>query len=341
MNLVSLRSETGGPADGGATPLDVLPVGQVAPLPAGQQWLIDHLWAEEGVGVIGGAPKCCKTWLALDLAISVASGTPALGRFPVSRPGPVLFYGAEDSPAHVRKRVEELALTRGLALASLDLHLILAPSLRLDDPQDVARLDRTLNRHAPRMLVLDPLVRLHRAHENSAGTMSAILGDLRELQRCHKVAIIVVHHLRKKGGSREADGQLLRGSGDLHAWGDSNLYLRRRGTGLLLSPEHRSDASPDPTALELTTEPAPHLRVVDGPSEDEPPDERVRQQLLAVLASSGEPVPREGLRIQLRVRNATLGEVLRRLRSAGEIEQTERGFSLRRTNEVTIPIPAP
>lgn len=60
------------------------PVVQVASIPEdrGPQWLVDGLWAEEGVGIVGGAPKCCKTWLALDLALSVASGTPALGAYP-------------------------------------------------------------------------------------------------------------------------------------------------------------------------------------------------------------------------------------------------------------------
>ena len=43
----------------------------------GPAWLVETLWAEEGVGIVGGAPKCCKSWLALDLALSVASGTPA------------------------------------------------------------------------------------------------------------------------------------------------------------------------------------------------------------------------------------------------------------------------
>lgn len=229
MNLDAVRDRAGD-HDGAAAPLEVLRIAHVPPQPEGSRWLVDQLWAEEGVGVIGGMPKCCKTWLALDLAISVASGYPALGRFRIARRGPVLFYGAEDAPTQVRKRVEEIASARALTFAALDLHLIVSPSLRLDAPDDLARLDSTLGRHRPRLLVLDPLVRLHRSHENSAGTMSAILGELRELQRRHHVAVALVHHLRKRGASREHDGQQLRGSGDLHAWGDSNLYLRRQGT---------------------------------------------------------------------------------------------------------------
>jgi hypothetical protein len=77
-------------------------------------------------------------------------------------------------------------------------------------------------------------VRLHRIDENLAGEMSALLGELRALQREHHVAIVLVHHVRKNGSPRGQDGQSLRGSGDRHAWGDSNLYLRRRDGHILL-----------------------------------------------------------------------------------------------------------
>ena len=55
------------------------------------------------VGVIGGAPKCAKTWLGLDMALSVATGTPCLGKYAVPEPGPVLVYLAEDALPVVRR----------------------------------------------------------------------------------------------------------------------------------------------------------------------------------------------------------------------------------------------
>ena len=62
------------------------------------QWLVQGLWSDQAVGILGGEPKCCKSFLALDLAVSVASGTPCLRRFAVQRSGPVLLFPAEDSP---------------------------------------------------------------------------------------------------------------------------------------------------------------------------------------------------------------------------------------------------
>ncbi len=86
-----------------------LSVVQVAAVEAaggdGISWLVEGLWEEEGVGILGGAPKSCKSWLALDVAFSVATGTPALGKYEVKTPGPVLIFAAEDQPQRVRSRL--------------------------------------------------------------------------------------------------------------------------------------------------------------------------------------------------------------------------------------------
>jgi hypothetical protein len=65
--------------------------------------------------------------------------------------------------------------------------------------------------------------------------VAAVLGYLRELQRAHGLAVVVVHHARKNGGS--TGGQSLRGSSDFFAWVDTALSLRRHRQQLLLSAE--------------------------------------------------------------------------------------------------------
>ena len=312
-------------------PLRVVAVSDVQSDPARVGWLVDELWSREGVGVIGGAPKCCKTWLGLDLAVSVAGGTPCLGRFAVPDPGPVLFYGAEDPPAQLRDRIRAIALARGQDIASLDLGLILSHALRLDTKGDRERLTVTIEQHRPRLLILDPLVRLHRIDENSAGEMSALLGELRTLQRRYTLAIVLVHHLRKNGGH---DGQALRGSGDLHAWGDSNLFVRRRDGRVQLTAEHRAAPPLSATILELATAPAPHLRVVEcddavATVETAP---HLEERILDILRQAGRPMQREELRETLRARNATLGEALAQLQANGHIQRANGGFALTTNN---------
>ena len=137
-------------------PLPVVRVGEIPCEDQTQRWLVEQLWGDSSVGVIGGAPKCSKTWLGLDLALSVATGTACLGKYAVPRAGPVLVYLAEDALPVVRERVAGMARHRGLDLAGVEIHVITAPTLRLDRDPHRRRLLETAKRLRPRLLLLDP-----------------------------------------------------------------------------------------------------------------------------------------------------------------------------------------
>jgi len=313
-----------------------LPVTRVAELQSTspeQRWLIEPLWTHQAVGLVGGHPKSMKSWFGLDLAVSVASATPALGAFAVSDSGPALVYLAEDALPLVRDRIGGICDHRELALDSLPLFVITAPSLRLDLPADQARLTETCAALCPKLLVLDPLVRLHRGDENSSGDISALLGFLRGLQRRFHLAIALVHHMSKR---RRADlGQALRGSGDLHAFGDSNAYLvrQRDRQRVTLTFEHRGAPPPAPIELTLVSRPdgsATHLELVgadhDASSVAAAPS--LTDHVLEALRQQ-QPQSRVALRRHLRVSNARLGVVLTQLQSTGRIERTPDGWRLR------------
>ncbi len=78
---------------------------QIESSASGPGWLVESLWLDQAVGVLGGEPKCCKSFLALELAVSVASGAPCLRQFPPHVTGPVLLYAAEDALPVVRQRL--------------------------------------------------------------------------------------------------------------------------------------------------------------------------------------------------------------------------------------------
>jgi AAA domain len=310
----------------------VLPVVRVVELPSeelAERWLVEQLWCAQAVGVIGGAPKCAKTWLGLDMALSVATGTPCLGKYAVREPGPVLVYLAEDALRSVRERIEGMARYRGLDLDEVAIHVITVPVLRLDHNRDRTRLWETVRRLRPRLLVLDPLVRLHGIDENHAGDVAELLGYLRALQRDLGLSVLLVHHTRKNAGDGVAAGLGLRGSGDIHAFGDSNLYLRRAEEHLILSSEHRAAPASPPVYLELiaTNAETAHLEVIAEP--DQQNGRGLEEQVLDLLAR-GEVLTRTWLRDALRVNNERLGKALESLERAGRISRTPRGWQGRR-----------
>jgi AAA domain len=302
------------------------------------QWLVEELWTEQAVGILGGEPKCCKSFLALDLAVSVASGAAALRQFPVRRSGPVLLFPAEDSLPVVRRRLEGIAAAAQVPFASLPVQVITAPSLRLDLATDRERLAHTVQQQRPVLLILDPLIRLHRVDENDATQIAALLSYLRELQRKFQLAVMLVHHARKDSQSSRP-GQALRGSSELHGWGDSNLYMRRKGSQLTLSTEHRAAPSRDHIPLQLAQSGSVvALKVVDRslvePEAAPTPTERVRQALTQLQ----EPIPVQQLQKLCGIRTAKVCSALAELAAQGEVIRDARGYQLKLPLPLSRPI---
>ena len=305
------------------------PAHSLTAVAASQRWLIDGLWAEQGVGIVGGEPKCCKSFLVLDMAVAVASKTPCLRRFAVEQPGRVLLYAAEDALHVVRARLEGICRIAGVALSDLDIQVITSETLRLDLAEHQAMLAATVERLQPKLLVLDPFVRLHRIDENASAEVAPLLAFLRQLQRRYGLSVVVAHHA-KKGGSNLRGGQALRGSSEFHAWGDSNLYLRRQGDDISLAIEHRAAASQSGICLSLNA----HgddvaLRVVDrAPKPIEPSPASVDDKIHATLATAGAPISLADLRSACGIRKTTLLHCLSTLVASGRVLKSSAGYSL-------------
>jgi hypothetical protein len=314
--------------------LPTLRAHRLAEQPQARRWLIEELWADEAVGIVGGEPKCCKSFLALDMAVAVAGGVPCLRRFATAQTGRVLLFAAEDALHVVRQRLAGIATATGRVLDDLDIHVITAPSLRLDVERDRDALTGTIAELRPKLLVLDPFVRLHRIDENLSGEVAPLLAYLRELQRRFHVAVVLVHHARK-GGAKLRAGQALRGSSEFHAWGDSNLYLRRHGDQLALSVEHRAAAAITAISLQLAVDgDAVALAAIEPAnattSVATTAPATLADKIEAQLAAAAAPLSAAALRKLCSVRNATLNSALTDLVATGRIRKDATGYVIAR-----------
>jgi RecA-family ATPase len=312
------------------TALPVRHAHEIALVSAEQRWLVEGLWGAEAVGIIGGEPKCCKSFLALDLAVAVSSATPCLRRFPVARRGRVLLFAAEDALPIVRQRLDGICAAASVVLEDLDLQVITAPTLRLDLELDRTRLDDTVRVLRPALLVLDPFVRLHRIDENVSAEVAPLLDFLRSLQRRYQTAIVLVHHARK-GAAHLRAGQALRGSSELHAWGDSNLYLRRGGDGdkLSLTIEHRAAASSEGLALQLLASGDGLALQLDSSPLDPvttDPAPSALDRVEAILRDATAPLSLKALRSAAKMRAATASDALAALVTQGRARRSDKGY---------------
>ena len=280
-----------------AAPYRTLPAAALGDPTAPLRWLLADLFLVGAAGILGGAPKTGKSFFALELAVAVASGTPAAGRFAVGAPGPVLLLAAEDPPAVVVQRLAALATAREHALATLPVDVIVESGWRLPDG-----LDRL-----------------------AATVMAVVLDGLRTLARATDCAVLLVHHTRKAPAGGTA-GHGLRGSSDLHAFGDTNLYLRRLGpeAPLELRIEHRAAPCPPPLQVQLRVDDRRPLRCARFVCDDARPHDPLRARALTLVQNAPAPLSSDALRATLGVRKQTLLAVLQHLATDGLIRRTGR-----------------
>ena len=163
------------------------------------QWLIESIWPDQSCGFISGPSGARKTWLSLELSLSVATGKPALGRFNAPNPGPVLYIAGEDQLRNLQSRMRLLAQSRGIVAAELkDFHFAAEQGVLASEAarERLATCCQTM-----RLGSLSSIpVRMHSADENSAKEFQPILAFLRKTQRQQGVSILLTHHTRKSRG---------------------------------------------------------------------------------------------------------------------------------------------
>jgi hypothetical protein len=355
----SMSEDLAGQEPGSVRPrLSFSPISAIDRQPAGERWLVEGFLTAGSLTVLAASPKVGKTFVCLALAIAVATGTQAMGRYQAIAPGRVMMFPAEDDPRSIRSRMEALLVGQGLQFTEdLAVDVITAESLKLDSAEDRVGLEELLRLRQPRLLILDPLVRLHSGAESSSSHMSELFGYLRQLCRRYELAIVVTHHLAKSRTSGASQpGHAMRGSGDVHAAYDHGAMLTRQEDGsVLLSLEHRSAASPDPVAYRLRAEPGgatrfeffePEPELEDQVPAAKPvaaeaarePGRDLERQVLDLIAGAGRSISQVAMRKALGVRNAKLTELLHSLEGRGVLKSLGRmgGWVLRAGDEADV-----
>jgi hypothetical protein len=174
------------------------------------RWLVQGLWPADAYGVLAAREKAGKTWAALDLAVSVASGRPWLDHFACPAPGPVLLLLGEGGERATVRRIEAIATSKGVHPDQLADRLRLSFRVpRLAAPgagAELAAVQAELAEHPAVLVVLDPL---YLAAAGASGSnlydMGAVLQAIQGVCQHAGCALLVVTHWNKTGGGRGAD----------------------------------------------------------------------------------------------------------------------------------------
>ncbi|HRX83502.1 MAG TPA: helicase RepA family protein [Phycisphaerae bacterium] len=212
-------------------------------------WLLRGMLERDTFALIFGDPGCGKSFLAIDWACRVATGTPWRGHD--VRSGPVVYVAGEGQQGFGR-RIRAWSEHHGVSLA--DMPLYLAPAVAIPSATDLVALVTAIDAGVtallgePILIVLDTLARCFGGgDENSTQDMSRFVSACDAIRQRYSCTILVVHH------AGHGDKSRARGAIALKAALDAE-YRLANDTGLLLTATKMKDAEmPPPLALELVT----------------------------------------------------------------------------------------
>lgn len=222
--------------------MNVVPWGRFMTVPTHLRWLVNDSWVDSSVGFISGRSKSYKTWIALDLALSIVSGKAFLDRYEVRRQGPVLLIQEEDPAAVLQDRLRLIAKAKGMLprlLSATDdellveypeypLHIINLQGFNLGSTERVAQVRKLIAEINPVMVILDPLIVMlgQGVDEYKANEVSAVLQSIKMWREEFGCAVCIVHHWNKgKNEEGERFAQHMYGSFAFHAWLESALHV--------------------------------------------------------------------------------------------------------------------
>lgn len=188
------------------------------------EWLIETFIHQQEVGVLYGKPNGGKSFVALDWALSIATGTPWLGKY-ATRQGPVLYLAGEGGPS-LQKRVDAWLFAHGMDGASTPVQFHVRPISLLDE-EEIEAIQDVLgdtphgegdtygpSRLSPSLIVVDTLSQFMMGGDENGPDMALFVSNLRKLSQDEFTAVLIVHHTNK-GGEQERGHTALRGNVDV------------------------------------------------------------------------------------------------------------------------------
>lgn len=202
------------------------------------KWLVHGVVPRGGLVMLYGPPNVGKTFLALDLAVAVASGQPWVGR--ETTLGRVLYVVAE-GVGGFQKRLTVVESTRRLTREDTErVHFIDEP-VQLQAPAEAQRLLDTAREQIAEpvdLVILDTLSRCFvGGDENNAKEVSRLVQSADRIGKETGATVLLVHHTTKAGDS-ERGSSVLRGSAT------TMLGVSAKAGLVTLECEKQKDAAP-------------------------------------------------------------------------------------------------
>lgn len=206
----------------------------------GATWLIQDWLPDKSITFLVSPPESYKTWILLDLAVSISTGLPFLGQARVNKTGPAMIIQQEDSHGGLTERLALIAEQKMGMAASLgngawqipcipDLPIYIHPSrmLRFDNDKVLKELEEQIKTIKPRVILIDPLYSTTSGVDNYMADLANQMMILKTWRDKYGCSFVLAHHSKKNLDPDSTAREDSWGSQFLNAFLEAGWQVRR------------------------------------------------------------------------------------------------------------------
>ena len=210
------------------------------------EFLVDDLLETDTLALFFGESGCRKTFVAFDVAASIATGAPYAGR--QTKEGTVIYLAGEGTGG-LPRRAKAWEMHRGISLKDAPLFTLSRAALFMDE-QGAKTVEEEVERvaseaGAPLLIVIDTVARsMVGGDENSAKDTGIFIERVDALRRKYGASCLLVHH------NGVVDKGRLRGSSAWKGALDAEFHVTLEGDIVTLSCKKMKEAAePEPISF--------------------------------------------------------------------------------------------
>ena len=170
-------------------------------------YVVPGFFAENTINLIAGLAESRKSWILLDLAVAVASGTDWLSKFQTKKTK-VLLIDQERPKLEMQRRLNALLAARQLSISALEGQLTtrVGTTMRINLEQSFEKLDRLLGSIQPEVVMVDSLKTFQTGNITDNQSMQEVFERIKTLRNKHGVTFVILHHENKGAFVRAREG---------------------------------------------------------------------------------------------------------------------------------------
>ena len=206
----------------------------------GVSWLVEDWLPDKSITFLISPPESYKTWILLDLAVSISGGVPFLGKYAVNQQGPTMIIQQEDSHTGLTDRLALIVEQKMGATPKVDddewqipvmpdLPIYVHPSrmLRFDNKQVLDELEAQIATIRPKVIMIDPLYSTTANTDNYMANLANQMMVLKAWRDKYGCSFVIAHHSKKNLDPDSTAREDSWGSQFLNAFLEAGWQVRR------------------------------------------------------------------------------------------------------------------